>query len=282
LIMQPLAGSILDVFNHYKPFFAPVPQACGYYYNEPPCGPGNRNAFWNAVCELIHEAGLRPDEAAYVDQNFGVLGIHSTGCSNLNYAVLDQGITDGWNNLLANWKSIGTRNKNKSWRTFLFNGIWPATQDGFFARAVTYAMNTNDIAIYWSTFVDENNAQLNCKDTSYKVEWWKFAIPVDYSVGGFWSMTLYMDNKYMYPGTATQPNHVYSIRGRNPTPADFVISPTCDPSNPNCLPCPADGVFHLIFRGYAPEDGLQPCTPACLGTKYRMPEIWPCSNKHPC
>jgi len=178
------------------------------------------------------------------------------------------------------------KNVDKQWQFLPFDGQWASgcgeadmgcSNDAYLLRAVTsarlHAMNPNAEAVYYAAFTDHKGDPLNAsKNQTYRMEFDDdSSVPVDYSVGGFWSLTVY-DSTYYLNGA--NGNHVYAIRGAsNAEPPKVHIAHTC--TNANCIPAP-DGPFVVLLRGYAPTNSFQP------NSGYELPWIKTCQNKKVC
>jgi hypothetical protein len=276
---------------------APVAGKCGYAFHQVTCGTnGDPAFFWNAICLLILESPPASQaEKDYVNANFGPLGITATGCNAAlmaaNMNVLKQGVIDGYAIIQAEYPNLGVGNQNREWRLLPFDGTWKISQEDLFARAVGYAINPNEVAVYWTSFWDNAHRPLSCANgATYKVEFQAQDIPVDQSVGGFWSVTLYTETMFLNGVNNAQKK--YAIRGTSGTAPVFTLSANCVTAN--CLPAPPTGTFHLMFRGYAPGEQLLPRFRGdeveatdeveLQGSKkeYRLPDVQVCNKNKPC
>jgi hypothetical protein len=249
------------------------PQGCGYHWQHPPCFGGSRKAFWDAICLAIGQSPPSTAEAQYIDENFAVFGIHSTGCSNVDYDALDAGWDDGVAGVKWAETHLGSYSAEGSnvWQAPAFNGVWPITPLDLLRRANNGYIVPNNINVYWIAFWESHGKteRLTGADgNTYRVDW-RDVVPVDYDNFGFWSVTLYDETWYLVGAQS----HTFGVRGNTPVvPSSFTIAADCS-GRSNCVLCP-DGPFQLIIRGYNPTQGLQP------GTLYEFPKVKLCRRNN--
>jgi hypothetical protein len=282
------AVSTKSYFTTYQPFMLPSPPApagstCPYVYTQPPCGNnGNKNAFWQAVCQAISDNPLTGDEAAYVDNTFGQYGIGSTGCNlpllQSSFPALNAGFTKGFDYVKAHIEDTGSR--SGPWYFYNFNGAWNVVNfQASLQRAVAATraiyINSNTQAAYWISSTDSNgNLLTGAWGTTYKIVWSStasFCLPNR----GFWSVTLYDATGFLYNPPAGTDQKQYAVRGTDATvPQEIHISNICK-SPTNCLRA-TPTLFALAIRVYAPLNNILP------GGGYELPQIIKCDCNSPC
>jgi len=276
-VALPPTAALLNPFSTYLPLMDPRSStACSYHYTHPPCSGGNNHAFWDAVCRILTESPPSAAEAAYINANFASLGIHSTGCTSLDYVALEAGFIEGYNTVKNDQAVVGDTSPEGSnvWKFLPFSGTWDVSEQGLLIRAVTsfrlHAMVPNTEAAYWVTFTESRGHldRLSCANgVSYRVDF-RAPAPVNYDHFGFWSLTVYDDTWYLVGAHST----VFGSRGNtNVVPDSFLLSTTCSGTDPSCVVCP-NGPFQLILRGYQPLAALQP------GGDFEFPKIKQCKS----
>jgi hypothetical protein len=268
---NPIAP-ILNPFQTYHNLMNPnSPSACGYHWKHPPCEGGSKKAFWDAICLAIVQQPPSPQEAQYIDQNFAVFGIHSTGCSNVDYDALNLGWDDGVAGV--KWAethlSVVSSEASNEWQATRFNGVWPINPLDILRRANNGFMVPNEINVYWIAFYESRGTKdrlTGANGNTYRVDW-RDIVPVDYSKFGFWSLTVYDETWYLVgPNSRT-----FGVRGNTAVvPPSFLLSADCT-GRSNCVLIP-NGPFQLIIRGYNPTAGLEP------GTTYEFPKVKLCKS----
>jgi hypothetical protein len=297
--LQQVGGSAAATpYAEWRPFFAPnspfqppkypaLPaHTCVYHFGEQPCGKSatsdQQNRFWDAVCQVIADAPPNAGEATYIDTQFSSLGIHSTGCGALNYAVLNAGIATGYaavNSVQGFTGVLGHQHPNE-WIYLPFDGTWAGNSASMLERAVAshrlHWLVANSESAYWAAYNDSRppaqRTRLDCSGGNvYRV---KFddtqVVPVDYAAKGFWSVTIYNSEWFL---VHTANNVGYGVRGHDPIiPQPFYISANCtDLKKSPCYNAPA-GEFQLLFRGYRPLSGL------FLEGDYELPKVQLCKG----
>jgi len=254
--VAPIHPGVLNPLTKYAHLMQQgVASACPYAYHQEPCGVnGNKSAFWDAVCALLSENPLDPasPEGIYVDSNFAKLGIHSSGCSTLDYSQLDPTLNantaDGGYTVTQAVVNVYGLRYGQSWLELIYSGQWG--QD-FIGRAVTatrlFFMKSNDKAEYYTAFYDSHGDTLTGSN-SYKIDFKSASAQVDHAHGGFWSITVYDSTYYM--DQFTTHNSLRNNTGN--LPASVHLAAVCSTTNPNCLPVPA-GQFNVILRRYVPS-----------------------------
>jgi hypothetical protein len=254
---------------------------CPYFLAQPPCGAtGNKNAFWDALCVALADNPISGAEATYVENTLGPLGIHPTGCSNLNYPTLNTGLTAGYQYVLENIENTGVF--RGPWYGYPFNGAWNVvdlTSSLQRAVAATRAIfiNANTQAVYWIASKDSDGNLLDGSwGNTYKVVW-KSTEAIVNPQRGFWSVTLYdakiPDSVFLYIPPAGTDQRQYAIRGTGVPSADIHISNICRSSN--CIRA-APGQFGLALRAYVPTATILP------NGAYVFPDIIKCDCNSPC
>jgi hypothetical protein len=283
-VLQP-APTGLKYYNvTYGQYMSPNPpvpgSTCPYSYAQTPCGNGNKNAFWDALCVALADNPVTGAEATYVENTFGGLGIHPTGCSALQYNTLNSGFLDGYNYVVSKWLDPSLTVTSGIWNFLPFNGQW-GVQDLQTALARSIAatrlafLNANAKAAYWVTFQDSDGNDLNgAWGATYKLVW-KSSDPFVDATRGFWSVTIYDTTGFLYippPGTDQKQ---YAVRGTAPPAVgDKVpISNVCKSST--CLRAPP-GKFTLAIRAYGPQANVLP------GGNYVFPDVVKCDCHTPC
>jgi hypothetical protein len=252
--------------------------ACPYVYGQPPCGDGgNTDAFWDAVCLALADNPLTGAEAAYVDNTFGSLGITSTGCDNLQYKKLKNGLSQGDHYIYLNRGTGITTATSGAWSMLPFDGSWDVVDlQSALYRAVSSQrlqyMNSDHAAVYWTAFTDSDNSPLTGKNSrTYKIGWNSDSAIV--TSRGFWSVHLYDETSYLFNPSDDQKQ--YAITGAGTVPSGEIhVANTC--VNSNCIRSPPTGNFNLMLRAY----GYLPTVSA--GGDYVFPTIQRCEPNDPC
>jgi hypothetical protein len=274
ILLQPLGTPLAPLLNPFVSYAALMnpnsPTACGYHWKHPPCFGGSRKAFWDAICLELTQSPVSPAEAQYINDNFAVFGIHSTGCSNVNYAALDLGWDDGVEGVkwAQSHQPVVSSEDSNRWQAYPFDGVWPINPLGLVYRANNGFIVPNAVNVYWMAFWESHGKAdqrlTGANGNVYRVDW-REVVPVDYDNFGFWSVTLY--DETWYPVGAT--SKTFGVRGNTPVvPSSFTIAAHCDGIS-NCVVAP-EGPFQLIIRGYNPTQGLMP------GTSYEFPKVRLC------
>jgi hypothetical protein len=271
----PLVAMLIP-FAQYSPLMDPnSAAACAFHPGQAPCTNGNINAFWDTVCKVLAEAPVSPAEAAYIDSKFGALGIHSTGCSSLDYASLNAGLPAGYQSLASRQATTGKIGNLRSteWINLPFNGTWNATAEGFLLRAQAALrlqfLLPGEKAAYWAAFTDSRPAGQRAALSGANGVVYRVQIPSEQNVpvylaqGGSWSVSVYTPE--WFTTTGDRPFGRHSITSG--TPLSFHLAADCTGLN-DCVRVP-NGPFQLLFRGYQPQASLSG------DGDYRLPKILP-------
>jgi hypothetical protein len=243
----------------------------------PPCGNGNKNAFWDALCVAIADNPVTGAEATYVENTFGSLGIHPNHCdAPLDYATLNAGLLTGFQYVTSNIENTGVF--RGPWYSFPFSGAWNVQDlNSALQRAVAanrvILINANTQAVYWVATKDSNGNLLNSAwGATYKVVW-KSSDPIVNAQRGFWSVTLYDSTRFLYDPPAGTDQRQYAVRGTGVPSGDIHISMVCRTAN--CIRGPP-GRFGLGLRAYVPLANVLP------NGNYVFPDIIKCDCSSPC
>jgi len=273
------AANIVNYAAKYGSFMDA--SACPYVYGEPPCGwSGNRTAFWQALCVALADNPVTGNEAVYVEQTFGTLGIHATGCdANLPYDRLNLGVLTGWVYVFLNLGNSGI--SSGPWSFLPFTGNWNV-HDGQSAlvRSISSQrlefMNSNHTAVYWTAFTDSEGVPLSgLLNATYKLVWASTDQFVD-STRGFWSIHLYDPTAYLYNPAPAPDLHQYAVLGTGIPSGEIHFANTCGSSGSPCIRSPPDDAFNIMFRAYVYLPNVAP------GGGYQFPSIVRCSYASPC
>jgi len=280
VIVPPIGVKYYNVT--YGPYMSPNPavpgSTCPYSYAQVPCGSGSKSAFWDGLCVALADNPVTGAEATYVENTFGSLGIHPTGCTALDYSTLNAGVLDAWAYIYSNWLNPTVSITSGIWNFLPFNGQW-GVHDSSTAllRAVASTrlalMNSNAKAPYWVTYQDNDGNALNgAWGATYKLVWNSTDAFVDAN-RGFWSVTLYDTTGFLYKPPAGTDQKQYAVRGTTIPSGSFPISNTCTSSV--CVRAPP-GPFTLAIRAYGPLPNVLP------GGNYNFPSVVKCDCHSPC
>jgi hypothetical protein len=145
--------------------------------------------------------------------------------------------------------------KNGPWITHLGVGRknTPLIEKSAIAR-VGLGGNSSDETIYWNAYEDSDGNLLHSAN-KYRI-FFKSKPLIRYNDRGFWSMTVYGNDKFLVPN----PYHKYLIRGNIKTNKidekgfSIFLSRTMPGETSTWIPLPlTDERFTVVFRCYVPE-----------------------------
>jgi len=155
-------------------------------------------------------------------------------------------------------------------------GLWGTDWFGRAQAAVAYILvNDYHEALYLIRGTDQKGQLLEGKH-GYTMTFPKDRLPpIDRSLGGFWSLTMYDKDYFMLPNSPNGRTNIGTVsldanelRFEQDGSLKLVLAheePTDPDERANWLPAP-EGQFALIIRAYVPEAGL-------LAGEYKLPDV---------
>lgn len=156
-------------------------------------------------------------------------------------------------------RTSGRGVKNGSWKTHLGVGrkSTPKIEKAAIAR-IGLGANDSDETIYWNAFSDQDGDALH-SNYEYKIIF-KSEPPVEYNRKGFWSITVYGEDKFLVPNDLKK-YVIRSVEGfevSDDKPFEISLSRKRPMDYKYWLPLPQnEEPFSLAFRCYKAKDEMK-------------------------